>query len=73
MSNDVQDLEWRCGCSHTNPDYDERCNRCGQERYSAETMASLNRGLKELGEGKAVSLGSFAAYADDEDEVESKL
>lgn len=29
-------------------------------------MASLDRGLKELGDGKGVSLGSFAAYADDD-------
>lgn len=29
---------------------------------------SLDRGLKELGEGKGVSLGSFAAYAAAEEE-----
>lgn len=33
MSMDQRDIEWRCGCGHTNPDFDERCNGCGQERY----------------------------------------
>lgn len=30
------DIEWRCGCGHTNPDFDERCNGCGEERYEDE-------------------------------------
>lgn len=33
---DISDVEWICGCGHTNPDYDERCNGCGQERYPEE-------------------------------------
>lgn len=36
MSNDARDIEWRCGCGQTNPDYDERCRGCGQERYGNE-------------------------------------
>lgn len=36
MSMDEHDIEWRCGCGHTNPDYSEKCNGCGQERYSEE-------------------------------------
>jgi hypothetical protein len=31
-----------------------------------EALASVLRGLQELAEGKTVSLGSFASYADEE-------
>jgi hypothetical protein len=36
MTMDAQDIEWRCGCGHTNPDFDERCNECGESRYETE-------------------------------------
>lgn len=38
MSNDldVEDTDWRCGCGHSNPDFDKRCNGCSEERYPPE-------------------------------------
>lgn len=42
MSSDINDLEWKCACAHTNPDFDERCNGCGQERYPEEEDDSLS-------------------------------
>lgn len=27
------DPDWRCGCHQTNPDCEDRCCNCGQERY----------------------------------------
>jgi hypothetical protein len=36
MSMDEHDTEWRCGCGHTNPDYDEGCHGCGELRYPVE-------------------------------------
>lgn len=48
---DEHDIEWRCGCGHTNPDYAERCNGCGQERYPEhdkviDLMEALKKSLK---------------------------
>ena len=28
------DADWMCECGHTNPDFSDRCDGCGQERYS---------------------------------------
>lgn len=36
MSNDARDTEWKCWCGYTNPDYEERCRGCGEERYPEE-------------------------------------
>lgn len=33
MSMDANDIEWRCGCGHTNPDFAAVCSGCGGERY----------------------------------------
>lgn len=33
MSMDEHDIEWRCGCGHTNPDCETECRGCGDQRY----------------------------------------
>jgi hypothetical protein len=33
MSMEIYDVEWRCGCGVTNPDYDYLCRMCGVPRY----------------------------------------
>ena len=30
---DEHDIEWTCGCGHTNPDFDSFCQGCGTYRY----------------------------------------
>lgn len=36
MSMDEHDIEWRCECGHTTPDYWLFCVGCGQYRYYGE-------------------------------------
>lgn len=69
MSNDVRDIEWRCGCGHTNPDYDERCNGCGQERYGKviDLMEALKKSLKaEAASPAQTGLAAYTAARQDE-------
>lgn len=40
MSMDEHDIEWRCGCGHTNPDFNEKCAGCGAERYPNESASA---------------------------------
>lgn len=42
VSNDSSDIEWRCGCGHTNSDCEDRCNGCGAERYSEDNDPFFN-------------------------------
>lgn len=28
--------DWKCGCHQTNPDCEDRCRNCGEERYPKE-------------------------------------
>ena len=49
MSMDEHDIEWRCGCGSTNPDFNESCG-CGQERYPEEKevpVIDLMQALKD--------------------------
>lgn len=33
---DVRDIEWRCECGHTTPDFEVFCGGCGKYRYYEE-------------------------------------
>lgn len=36
VSSDPHDFDWRCSCRQTNPDCEDRCRNCGEERFPNE-------------------------------------